>query len=152
IVAVEQRVELAGYEPAQRGTVGGELGAPRLDRPQDAPGVVAHQPARRAVGLGGGRGRRGLRGGQHRHGGERDGGERGHERLAGSVTWGHGVVPSSSAGDAAGAAASSAGALVPPPLNMYWPTIWIRSTAGWVNTISSPGCSSSGLPPGCSAT
>jgi len=33
---------------------------------------------------------------------------------------------------------------------MYLPTSWIRSIAGWVKTISSPGLSASGSPPGCS--
>src|SRR5690606_24916161 len=40
----------------------------------------------------------------------------------------------------------------PPPLNMYLPTIWIRSTAGAVKAISSPGCNGVGSPPGCRPT
>ena len=52
-----------------------------------------------------------------------------------------------------GACNTGAGAaLSPPPLNMYLPTIWIRSTAGVVNTSSSPGLNTSMSPPGCRPT
>src|SRR5690606_20239356 len=57
----------------------------------------------------------------------------------------HGVA---SVGD--GSSPEDGGVLVPPaPPNMYLPTSWIRSMAGWVKTISSPGRSGSGSPPGC---
>src|SRR5690606_37891190 len=143
-------VELAGDEGLQLAAVGGELGAARLQRRQQALGVVEHQLARRSGLGGGGRGGLGLRGGRERRHGEQGGSERegrqGTGHSVGSV--GDGV------GRASGAAAPGAGAAPssPAPLNMYLPTIWIRSTAGWVYTSSSPGLSTSMSPPGSRPT
>src|SRR5690606_19381241 len=109
-----------------------------------------HQLAGRG-GLGG-IGRGGLRGGldrgQARHrgqqrAGDEEGGELAVHGWASSV--GEGVwVPSPASGVAA--------ALSPPALNMYLPTIWMMSTEGVVNAISSPGFRLSGSPPGCRPT
>src|SRR5690606_22163034 len=109
---------------------------------EHAAGVVEHQLAGRAL-----HGRRrggGLGGRRRRRGGEQGRGERQGDGGAGEAD--HGVVPSSVAGGAEGAALS------PPPLNMYLPTICIRSTAGVVNTSSSPGLNTSRSPPGCRPT
>src|SRR5690606_10169098 len=87
--------------------------------------------------LHGGRGRRGQGQGKH----EGKGAGEGHS--VGSV--GDGVSPAASDPAGAGAAAPPSS---PPPLNMYLPTIWIRSTAGWVETSPSPGWNTSRSPAG----
>ena len=146
VVAVEHGVELAGHEALQRGAVAGELGAPRFQRLQHAAGVLQHHLAGRALRAGGGgRGGGRLGEGQRRGGGEQGRGQ-GHGEGGTADAERHGVLPSSGAGEGAGAALS------PPPLNMYLPTIWIRSTAGVVNTSSSPGLNTSMSPPGCRPT
>src|SRR5690606_743152 len=86
VVAVEHLVELAGDKGLQLAAVGGELGAARLQRRQQALGVVEHQLARRSGLGGGGRGGLGLRGGRERRHGEQGGGEReGHQGTGHSV-------------------------------------------------------------------
>src|SRR5690606_20468308 len=139
-------LELAADELLQRGAVAAELGAARFDGLEHAAGVVEHQLAGRAL-HGRGRGGRGLGLGERQRGGggEQARSQRQDQGVAGEAG-GHGVVPSPVAGGGAGAALS------PPPLNMYLPTICIRSTAGVVNTSSSPGWNTSRSPPGCRPT
>src|SRR5690606_19941036 len=138
VVAVEHGVELAADETLQRGAVAAELVTARVQGFQHAPGVREHQSAGRTPHLG----RRGGHGGCLRlprvsPGSAQAGGRRQGKEVAGGAELG--VVPSSGAGGAAAGCATPGAALLPPPLNMYLPTICIRSTAGVVNTSSSPG-------------
>src|SRR3546814_4980073 len=99
--------------------------------------VVEHQLAGRGRACG----RSGLRGGvdrgQARHRGQQRAGDEEGNELA---VHGWGVsVGEGGCGAASPASAGAAAALSPPPLNMYLPTIWMMSTAGVVNAISSPG-------------
>src|SRR5690606_37527481 len=95
--------------------------------------------------LGAGGCRCGLRAGSQRQGEGQGRGKHGRNQdlLHGCVSVAGAVAPSWEG--ALGPVPSP----VPAPLNMYLPTSWIRSTAGWVNTISSPALSTSGSPPGC---
>ncbi len=135
VQAVEVGAQRAIDVAAQGGRILAELGASLLQGGQD---LVAGGDDLRA-GIGGG-GRRGLRqrgrGGQQRHAeGEGEAQEQGFHGLA-SVGVG---------------AVAGAGVGAPPP-NMYLPASWIRSTAGWVKAICSPGLRFSGSPPGCRPT
>src|SRR5690606_19301834 len=110
--AVEAGVELAGDEGLQRAAVLAELVAPGLERRQDAFAVLEHQLARGGF----------LRAGERRQ-------QRGREQQQDGkgLADGHGGLHGGHS--PAGAVASSS---LPPPLNMYLPTICIRSTAGVV--------------------
>src|SRR5690606_5639130 len=113
----------------------------------DALAVVEHQLA----GRGHAHGRVGLRGGLDR----RQARDRGQQRAGdeeGDELAGHGWGASVGEGGVAPASPGAAAALSPPPLNMYLPTIWMMSTDGVVNAISSPGFKLSGSPPGCRPT
>src|SRR3546814_9972549 len=85
--------------------------------------------------------------GQARHRGQQRAGDEEGNKLA---VHGWGVsVGEGGCGAASPASAGAAAALSPPPLSMYLPTIWMMSTAGVVNAISSPGFKDSRSPPGC---
>src|SRR5690606_24679836 len=128
VVAVEGSVELVGDEGLELGVVGLELGAAAFQRGQDALAVLEHDLA----------GRRFLRSGDAGHQYER--GERKGEHPGGNGADLHGNHSVGGGVDSLSVVAVP-GLSSPPPLNMYLPTIWIRSTAGAVKAISSPGCS-----------
>src|SRR5690606_15305221 len=134
---VEHLVEFAGDEGLQLAAVGGELGAARLQRGQQALAVVEHELAGRFAlrGRGGGLGGLGLRAGREGRGGKQgrsqQEGDQGTVHSLGSV--GDGVASAGGSWkEVSGAGVPAAPPSSPGPLNMYLPTIWIRSTAGWV--------------------
>src|SRR5690606_27114551 len=143
VLAVEAGAQLALDEAAQGGRVLLELGATLLQGAEHAGAGVDHLLA----GGGSGGGLLGLGvagGGRQQRQGQGEGEDQG---LHGLASVGDGCS------SADGVDSSLEGSAPPPsaPPNMYLPTSWIRSMAGWVKTISSPGCSGSGSPPGCSA-
>ena len=103
------------------------LGPALLQRGQDAVAAGQHELAGRALRGRGGRAGLGEGHGRHR-GGERRGEGEGKEADLHAAGL-HGLVPVCGA---AAPEASDASGDLPPPLNMYLPTSWIRSTAGWV--------------------
>src|SRR5690606_28664542 len=144
VVAVEGGVELVGDEGLELAVVGLELGTAAFQRGQDALAVLEHDLAGRFFLRGGDAGQ------QHQRG-EHDG-----EHLAGNGPDGNGADLHGNHSVGGGVDSLSVASVPdlssPPPLNMYLPTIWIRSTAGAVKAISSPGCNGAGSPPGCRPT